>query len=297
MDTSATPRSEPRANRPRRPRFGFRLGVAGLAFWLFAIGAAYAQFGRGFGRGDAPNEPERRAPAVFPDRNFVVCRLAYTQVRREDSGGGWRTDYPYGEINLTTRLAEMTRTPISRNAVRPNHWVVRATDDALFQCPFLLASDVGTVGLNALEAERLREYLLKGGFLWVDDFWGTPAWLHWREQIERVLPPSEFSIEDVSLDDPIFSAQFVVTKVPQITNIGFWRRYGGRETSERGPDSDEVHFRAIRDDHGRIMVVMSHNTDIADSWEREGEDAAFFLQFSPDGYAVGINVLLHAMTH
>ena len=102
---------------------------------------------------------------------------------------------------------------------------------------------------------------------------------------------------DVPLDDPIFSSQFVVTKVPQITNIGFWRRSRGRETFERGADSREAHFRAIRDAHGRIMVAMTHNTDIADSWEREGEDPGFFYQFSPDGYALGINVLLYAMTH
>ncbi|MDA1095433.1 MAG: heparan-alpha-glucosaminide N-acetyltransferase domain-containing protein, partial [Acidobacteria bacterium] len=89
---------------------------------------------------------------------------------------------------------------------------------------------------------------------------------------------------DVPLDDPIFSSQFVVTKVPQITNIGFWRRSRGRETSERGADSRDEHFRAIRDARGRIMVVMTHNTDIAESWEREGEDPGFFFQFSPDGY-------------
>jgi hypothetical protein len=286
---------------PFKPqRFGLtvrRLGIwgLGLGIWGLACAAAYAQFG---GR-DFYNAPVRLAPADFPDRRFVVCRLFYTQVRREEAGGGWRTDYPYGEINLTTRLAEMTRTPVSRAGEegQPNHYVVRATDDALFQCPFVIASDVGTVGLSAQEAARLRVYLLKGGFLWVDDFWGTPAWLHWRNQIERVLPSAEYPIEDVPLDDPIFRAQFAVTKLPQITNIGFWRRYGGRETSERGADSEVVHFRAIRDDHRRIMVVMTHNTDVADSWEREGEDAGFFYQFSPDGYALGINVLLHAMTH
>ena len=68
-------------------------------------------------------------------------------------------------------------------------------------------------------------------------------------------------------------------------------------TSERGSDSDETHFRVIRDGAGRIIVVMTHNTDIADSWEREGEDPEFFRQFSPAGYAFGINVLLHALTH
>lgn len=257
------------------------------------VGPAAAQFGRGFF-----NAPARFAPDVFPDRRFVVCRIMYTQVRSEPSGGGWRTDYPYGEINLTIRLSELTRTPVSWRGERmPNHYVVRLTDPQLFECPFTMASDVGTIGLSLDEAARLREYLLKGGFLWVDDFWGEAAWIHWTRELAKALPPGEFAIEDVPLEDPIFRAQFIVTRVPQITNIGFWRRTGGRETSERGAETAEPHFRAIRDRHGRIMVVMTHNTDIADSWEREGEDPGFFYQFSPDGYAVGINVLLHAMTH
>jgi hypothetical protein len=115
--------------------------------------------------------------------------------------------------------------------------------------------------------------------------------------MSRVLPPDQFPVQDVPLDDPIFRSQFTVTKVPQITNIAFWRSTRGADTSERGADSAEPHFRVIRDTHGRIMVVMTHNTDVADAWEREGEDPGFFYQFSPDGYAVGINVLLHAMTH
>ena len=284
----------------RRPGRNLSRGiwVLGFGIWILGFASAYAQFGRG--RGDFPNEPVRMAPKVFPDRNFAVCRLAYTQVRREEAGGGWRTDYPYGEINLTTRLSEMTRTPVSRPGGhgRPNHYVVRATDEALFECPFVLASDVGTVGLNADEAEQLRLYLLKGGFMWVDDFWGTEAWLHWKDQIERVLPPAEFPIEDVALSDPIFSSQFVVERVPQITNIGFWRRSGGgQETSERGSDSEEVHFRAIRDDHGRIMVVMTHNTDIGDSFEREGDDPRYFMSMSVPGYAYGVNALLYTLTH
>jgi hypothetical protein len=274
----------------------FRIGVAAALLSLAAVAAAAAQFG--FGRGEFANIPARYMPDTPPDRNFVVCRLQYTSVRREPSGGGWRTDYPYGEINLTTRLSELTRTPVSRGSDgRPNHYVVRLLDDELFQCPFTIASDVGTIGLRDDEAEQLRSYLLKGGFLWVDDFWGEAAWDQWASEIARVLPPSQYPIEDVPIADPIFRAQFTVTRVPQITNIGFWRRTGGRETSERGEETRDAHFRAIRDHHGRIMVVMTHNTDVADSWEREGEDPEFFYQFSPDGYAVGINVLLHAMTH
>jgi hypothetical protein len=131
----------------------------------------------------------------------------------------------------------------------------------------------------------------------VDDFWGDAAWDQWSRELAKVLPSPEFTIEDVPLSDAIFQSQFTMTKVPQITNIGFWRRTGGRETSERGAESRSVHFRGVRDAHGRLMVVMTHNTDVADAWEREGEDPGFFYQFSPDGYALGINVLLHAMTH
>jgi hypothetical protein len=266
------------------------------ALLVLAAGVAAAQFRGGF-RGDSMLGP-RVPPTARSDRAFSFCRIQYTSVRREPAGGGWRTDYPYGEINLMIRLSELTKTPVPFEGQRqPAHYVVRLTNEALFECPFTMASDVGTMGLSEAEAVQLRLYLLKGGFLWVDDFWGTRAWDQWSREIGKVLPPEDYPIEDVPLGDPIFSSQFVVTEVPQITNIGFWRRSGGRETSERGADSRDAHIRAIRDERGRIMVVMTHNTDVADSWEREGEDPGFFYQFSPDGYALGINVLLYAMTH
>jgi hypothetical protein len=272
-----------------------RIAVS-LAVLVASAGVAYAQFGFGF-RGDS-NAAARYPPADRSDRAFSFCRIQYTSVRREPSGGGWRTDYPYGEINLMIRLSELTKTSVPfESARRPTHYVVRLTDQALFECPMTMASDVGTVGLSGAEAAQLQLYLLKGGFLWVDDFWGSAAWNQWSREIAKVLPPAQYPIEDVPLSDPIFSSQFIVTAVPQITNIGFWRRSRGRETSERGADSERANLRAIRDTHGRIMVVMTHNTDIADSWEREGEDPGFFYQFSPNGYALGINVLLYAMTH
>ena len=86
-----------------------------------------------------------------------------------------------------------------------------------------------------------------------------------------MLPPDEYPIEDIPLDDPILRSQFELHEIPQITNIQFWRQWGGTNTSERGDDSAEVHFRAIRDSHRRIVVLMTHNTDVADSWEREGK--------------------------
>ena len=285
---------------PRRRRVGLGSPVAIVAL-VAALSAsaswAFGQFRGGGGR-DFFNAAARLAPAQFPDRGFAVCRIMYGQVRREPAGGGWRTDYPYGEINLSIRFSELTKTSVSWIGPRqPNHYVVRLTDEALFQCPFTMASDVGTIGIRPEEALALRTYLLKGGFLWVDDFWGTLAWEHWSRELAKVLSPDEFPIQDVPLDDPIFRSQFIVAKVPQITNIGFWRGTGGQETSERGSDSEVAHFRVVRDHQGRIMVAMTHNTDVADSWEREGDDPAFFAQFSPNGYAIGVNVLLHAMTH
>jgi hypothetical protein len=258
-----------------------------------ATGAAYAQ--RFFREGGFA---ARFAPAQMPDSAFFICRLAYAQVRREASGIGWETDYPYAEINLSTRFSELTRTRISRDTDgTPNYYVVRAGDDQLFNCPIIVASDAGTIGFTEAQAAKLRQYFLKGGFLWADDFWGSAAWDNWEYQIGRVLPPEEFPIEDVPLDDPMLRAQFELREIPQITNIQFWRQWNGTNTSERGEDSAEVHLRAIRDSHRRIMVLMTHNTDVADSWEREGEDPEFFFQFSPRGYALGVDVLLHVMTH
>jgi hypothetical protein len=262
---------------------------------VVACAATYAQRnGTYFREGTMP---ARFAPERMPDSAFVICRLAYTRVRAEQSGIGWQTDYPYAEINLTTRFSELTKTRVSRDQEgTPNYYVVRPTDEALFNCPVLVASDAGTIGLEGEEIDRLRQYFAKGGFLWADDFWGEEAWSHWAQQIQQVLPPPDYSIEDVALDDPMLHSMFPVAKIPQITNILFWRQNGGQITSER-PDSDEVHMRVIRDAKRRVMVVMTHNTDVADSWEREGEDPGFFQQFSPPGYALGIDVLLHVMTH
>jgi hypothetical protein len=274
---------------------GRRLLTAGFVLAVLIVAAGVASAQRYFREGSFAT---RYAPVVMPDASFVICRLAYTQVRREASGIGWETDYPYAEINLMTRLSELTKTRISRDqSGDPNFYVIRLTDDQLFNCPMIVASDAGTIGFTAAQAERLRKYLAKGGFLWVDDFWGSEAWNHWAMQIARALPPAEFPIEDVELDDPMLRSMFQIKEIPQITNIQFWRQSGGSYTSERGQDSEEVHLRAIRDSHRRIMVLMSHNTDVADSWEREGEDPEFFYQFSPRGYALGVDVLLHAMTH
>jgi hypothetical protein len=268
-----------------------RVAVLAVCFTA-AAGYTYAQF-RGLGGLDVGG---RMAPERFPDADFVICRLVYTEARR--FGAGWRTDYPLGERNLSIRFSELTRTRVSRAPDgSPNHYLVRIGDDQLFQCPFLMAGDAASMGLSPTEAARLRTYLLKGGFLWTDDMWGSQQWDTWTRELAKVFPPNEFPIEDVPVTDPLFRSQFVVEAMPQIPNIQHWRSTGGRSTSEQGADSAVPVFRAIRDHHGRIMVAMTHNTDVADAFEREGEEPAYFYRFSPTGYALGVNVLLHALTH
>ena len=263
-----------------------------LALSLAAAGAAAQQrWGR-----------LNRIPPRFPDAQsfdgaFNFCRGMYTSIRGEPGGQGWWTDYPDADINFSIRLAELTKTRVSRTrGNEPNHLVVKLTDDALFSCPYLHMEDVGTLQFLDDEVLRLREYLLKGGFLWVDDFWGTAAWNQWTAEIRRVLPPDQYPIHDLPRDHPFWRAMFQVDELPQIPSINWWMRNDGG-TSERGWDSAEPNIRGISDANGRLMVLMTHNTDISDAWEREGEDPRYFYLFSPRGYAVGINVVVYAMTH
>ena len=112
----------------------------------------------------------------------------------------------------------------------------------------------------------------------------------------KALPAAEDPIFDIPIDHAIFKTQFQVPEVPQIPNIGFYMRSGGG-TSEQGADSAVPHVRGITDPAGRLIVLMTHNTDIADAWEREGDDPSYFYNFSPRGYAFGINTVLYALTH
>lgn len=265
-----------------------RIGLA-IALTLAAAGAAQAQFGRGF-------FGSRVATDKDFDGRFHYCRVLYRPAMN-GWGGSWRTDYPNADINLSVRLSELTKILVSRNgAGSPNHLLVRLGGDELFLCPFVIMSAPGSASINEEEAAHLREYLLKGGFLWTDDSWGTYQWDHWVSQLRKVLPAAEYPIFDLPLAHDLFRVQFEVTEIPQIPNIGFFLRSGGR-TSEQGADSAVPQVKGIVDSRGRLMVLMTHNTDIADAWEREGEDASYFYAFSPRGYAFGINAVLYALTH
>jgi hypothetical protein len=261
--------------------------VAAVLAAVLAAAAAEAQFRGRF----AP----RLATAADYDGSFHFCRGWFRSGFGGD-GGGWAADYPWADVNLSIRLAELTKTIVSKDAIGdPKPLIMRLSDPTIYQCGFVMMTEVGAITISDEEAVNLRNYLLKGGFLWVDDFWGSYAWNYWVSQIRRVFPSAEYPIVDLTPDHPLFNVQFRVAKTPQITNIGFWLSTG--TTSERGSDSAQVHTRAILDKDGRVMVLMTHNTDFGDSWEREAEDPSFFYKFAADGYAFGINVVLYAMTH
>ena len=266
--------------------------VAAGMYVLIAT-AASAQFGRGgfFGFGAG-----RIAKPQDFDGQFHYCRVVYRQSP-DGRDGSWRTDYPRADINFSIRFSELTRTNVSFNAQHePNHLLVNLGGPELFDCPVVILSAPGAVSINDAEGLNLRTYLLKGGFLWVDDFWGSYEWDHWVREIRHALPADEYPIFDVPPDHPIMRTQYIVESVTQMPNIGFWERSGGR-TSEQGSDSAEPHLRAIADRRGRIIVLITHNTDIGDSWEREGDDPRYFMLFGPKGYALGINAFLYALTH
>ena len=269
---------------------------AGLAIVLGLIAASGAvSLAQRFGVIEGAGAGIRVPPADVSDGGLSLCKWMFRSDRSEPSGVGWSTDYPFGEINMLIRLSDLTKVRVSRDPRGDvNYWVVRLTDDQLFQCPLLIGSDVGTVAMSNAEVQRLRDYLLKGGFLWVDDFWGTRAWEHWRSQITRALP--EFPMFDVTPDHPLRQALFTIAEVKQVPSIFAWGGPGS-DPRERGSDSPHADFRAIADAQGRVMVAMTHNTDIGDSMEREGDDPEFFAEFSPPGYALATNIALYALTH
>src|SRR5262245_44621234 len=248
-----------------------------------------------------------RTPPKFPtattfDGGFHFCRVMFSSDRREKQG--WWTDYPGADINLSVRLAELTKVRVSMTHDGedevPDAVVVRLTDDALFQCPFTLMEDAGTARFSDDEVKRLREYLLKGGFLFVSDYHGMAAKEQFDEEIRRVLPKDRYPIVDLTPpghDHPLWHTMFPVARLPQIASIQTWRRTGGSTVERWNVESEPPDASGITDDDGRLMVVMVHNSDIPDPWEREGEDTDYFFKFSPEAYAVGIDVVLYALTH
>lgn len=264
-----------------------------VALLVVIAAGAIAEAQRRGGRGGFSVRPA--VPEDF-DGAFQFCRVAFRPNRAGD-GGNWGVDFPRADINMSIRLSELTKTTVSFAAPQePKHAVVQLTDATLFHCPFVMMTEVGAAFLTTAEAEALRTYLLKGGFLWADDFWGEYAWRAWMEQLGKALPPAAFPSKDLPADHPLFRTIYDVGGVPQIASIGYWWGSGG-DTSERGYDSEVPHARGVFDPSGRLMVLMTHNTDIGDSWEEEASNPRYFYEFSTKGYAFGVNAIVYALTH
>lgn len=259
-----------------------------VTFGLLAAGLAEAQRRRRVVTHEQ-NENQWPLDPELPEDGFTFARVRYPSWGgRGWGGGGWLTDYPESDHNFSWRLHQLT----SLN-VHPDGSIVELTDEALLDHPFLYMIEPGRMELGDEEVAALRRYLLAGGFMMVDDFWGEREWDNFYEQIKRVFPDREPVELDIS--HPIFHMVFDVKEKPQVPSIHHW--WGSGETWER-PDAREPHYRAIFDDKGRMMVIICHNTDLGDGWEREGLDPAYFKQFAEKkAYPMGLNILLYAMTH
>jgi hypothetical protein len=281
--------------------------VAALALSCVAAGLVFAQQrgwgGRG-GRGggyerdasDRNGVPEWAVDPQFKKDLFTFVRVRYGSAyggrgygRR--GGGDWATDYPDSDLNFSFRLQQLTSLKVD-----PQPKVLELTDDALFDYPFIYMIEPGNLQFEEAEVAALRRYLLNGGFMMVDDFWGEYEYQNFYEQIKRVFPERE--PVELDIKHEIFHCVYDLKEKPQMPSINVAQRYRGTGVTWERSDAKEVHYKAIYDDKGRIMVIVCHNTDLGDGWEREGEDEWYFKEFSEKkAYPMGINIVFYAMTH
>ncbi len=248
---------------------------------------------------DGPLPPEEVDLSLF---NFA--RVEY------DSKGGWgeayyaydgrvwqrwQTDFPEADENFSFRLQQLTAILAKQKATSR-----RLTDPDLFDFPFIYMSDVGWMDLTAEERAALREYLARGGFLWVDDFWGQGEWRNFERAMRRILPDRRW--RRIPDSHPILQTVFDLPSAPQVPARSFASPYGtsyepaGMHRYPVG-SLEQVNFRGYFDPDGRLMVVATHNTDIGDGWEREAYGQWYFETFSTKSYALGVNIIVYALTH
>lgn len=291
----------------RRGGFPLRLKlVAALSISLFTAGAVFSQW---WGEGQAyisedtktareipshsTETPLWENPKAFKNDVFTFTRVRYDRgpMGYGRARGGWRTDLPDSDLNLSYRLQQMTSIKVD-----PDGRLIRLTDPDLPDYPFIYIVEPGALYLDEPEVQALRRYLLNGGFLMLDDFWGEREWAHMERELKKVFPERTFS--EIPLDHPVYHCVFEIKAKGQVPNVrmGIESQFTG-VTWER-PDAREVHHRGLFDDKGRLMVIATHNTDNGDGWEREGESDYYFHNFSEKiAYPLGINIIFYAMTH
>ena len=197
----------------------------------------------------------------------------------------WTIDYPRGDRHMAAALKRLTRIQ-----VRPFEQPVNLDDgEDVFHWPWLYAVEVGSWELTDRQAEKLRDYLLRGGFLMVDDFHGTLEWQIFLNTIKRVFP--DRAIVDIPDSDPIFHTLWDLEQRPQVPGLQFVYTH---RTYER--DGYEPKWRAVYDDNGRIMVAICHNMDLGDSVEHS-DNPQYPEKYSAEGMRIFLNYVIYAMTH
>ncbi len=263
---------------------------------LLLVGTiAFAQrrgFRRQFQVTDRNGVPEWSNEAGFEQDVFTFVRVIYdSDWSGRRRGGGWTVDFPEADLNFSYRLQQLTSLKVN-----PNPKALRVTDPDLANYPFIYMAEPGSLLFSEEEVIALRRYLLNGGFMMVDDFWGEDEYRNFYGQMKRVFPDRE--PVDLPLEHPIFHFVFDLKEKPQIPNFrtGEDSQFTG-VTWERW-DARTPNYRAVFDDRGRMMVMICHNTDLGDGWEREGEYEYYFREFSEKkAYPLGINIVFYAMTH
>ncbi len=268
-----------------------------LAGVLLISGVSIAQWDRFRGRErrqpDRSEFPMWEVDSSFPNDVFTFVRIQYDSLGgygRGRGGNRWQNDYPDSDINFSFRLHQLTSLKVD-----PNGKVMKLTDPTLLDYPFAYMNGVGGVHLSEEEVVALRRFLNNGGFLMLDDFWGDREWEIVTEQLARVVP--DWKPRELPLSHEIFHAVYDLKKRPQVPSIRHWRT--GRTFEDHGPGSDTgPNYQGIFDEKGRLCVLLCHNNDLGDGWEREGEDAEYFREFAVKwSYPMGINIITYVMTH
>jgi hypothetical protein len=228
--------------------------------------------------------PNRDPNRTHNKGEFTFARLIYGS---DGWGRSWMTDYPKGDEQFVMGLRNWVRSSL---VISDDPVAVSMQDKNLFAHPFIYVVEPGYMELSPEDSAALREYLLRGGFLILDDFWGEYEWQNVQEQMRKVLP--EYEIKELPLDHTIFHCYFdvdEVVQVPQNQNI----IYNGR-THEK--DGFVPHYDAITNEDGRVMVFIARNCDNGDAWEWI-DDPRYPLKYGLAAYRLGMNVIMYAMTH
>ena len=260
-----------------------------LSFSLSAVALTLLTAAPGPWEDPSPEERDRatqRAEGV--PREFYFSRVQYTGYGRgfRRRRGSWATDYPKADRIF---LSFIDRLLSNLDAYEREH-PIRLDDPSVRRFPFLYALEVGSMALTEPEIVGLRDYLLAGGFLVIDDFWGSRQWANWEYEIRSVLPGYE--IVDLSLDHPIFTAFYEIDEILQVPNV----RNGVRGGPTHQSDGYVPMVKGIHDDNGRLMVVINWNTDLGDAWEW-ADNPYYPLKYSTYAYEMGVNFIVYAMSH